>query len=61
MVGYGKKGRIRDKARLILDALDQGPAPVNINWNMEDMWLKAIETGLRAVEEAEDAEDAAGK
>lgn len=45
----------REKAELILDVFDER-APTNINWNMADFWLEAIEAGLEAVEKAEKEE-----
>ena len=42
----------REKAGIMLDVFDER-APTNINWNMADLWLDAIEAGLIAVEEAE--------
>lgn len=42
----------REKAEMMLDVFDER-APTNINWNMADLWLDAIEAGLKAVEEAE--------
>ncbi len=42
----------RKVAEIILEELDQS-APVQINWNFEEQWLRAIETGLRKAENAE--------
>jgi len=42
----------RKVAEIILRELDQN-APVQINWNFEEQWLRAIETGLRKAEETE--------
>ena len=42
----------RDKAKIMLDSLDIS-APTNINWNLEEMWLNALEKALKTVETAE--------
>ncbi|MDO4328729.1 MAG: hypothetical protein Q4C66_05270 [Lachnospiraceae bacterium] len=42
----------REQAQIILEVLDRR-APTNINWAMEEHWLKAIEEGLREVEKHE--------
>ena len=46
----------RQKAKVILDALDRR-APVNINWALEDMWLDAIIDGLLDIEIQEGDEE----
>ena len=46
----------RQKAKVILDALDRR-APVNINWALEDMWLDAIIDGLLDIEIAEEGDE----
>ena len=46
----------RQKAKVILDALDRR-APANINWTLEDMWLDAIIDGLLDIEIQEGDEE----
>ena len=49
----------RKAAEIILEELDQS-APVQINWNMEDLWINAILRGLTRVGLAEVETPAAG-
>ena len=42
----------RKDAEIILEELDKS-APVQINWNFEEQWLRAIETGLQKAEKGE--------
>ena len=46
----------RQKAKVILDALDRR-APANINWALEDMWIDAIIDGLLDIEIQEGDEE----
>lgn len=39
-----------DKAKIILEELDE---VIQINWNFEEMYLKAITKALRKIEEEE--------
>lgn len=43
------------KAKIILDEIDKH-APTCINWTLEELWIKAIERGLTAIQEAEKKE-----
>lgn len=49
----------RKAAEIILEELDQS-APVQINWNLEDLWINAILRGLTRVGLAEAETPAAG-
>ena len=42
----------RRVAEIILQELDQN-APVQINWNFKEQWLRAIEAGLQKAEKGE--------
>lgn len=42
----------KEKVEILLDCIDKY-APTNINWNMENMWKKALEKGLKIIEEKE--------
>lgn len=43
----------RTAALIMLDIFDQEDAPIIINWNHKEQWLKVIEKGLTELEKAE--------
>lgn len=43
----------RERAEVILEELDNA---MSINWNFKEMYLKAIEKGLREIRQAERTE-----
>ena len=42
----------KEKVDILLDCIDKY-APANVNWNMEKFWRKALEKGLKKIEEKE--------
>lgn len=46
----------QEEAKIILETLDIH-APTNINWNLEDMWIRAIVKGLEAIQREESKAD----
>mgnify|MGYP001778473649 CR=1 FL=1 len=48
----------KEKVDILLDCIDKY-APVNVNWNMEKFWRKALEKGLEKIEEKKEKENEA--
>ncbi len=40
-----------EKAKIILEQLDQSSAPIQVNWNMSAKYMVAIMEGLKKIEE----------
>lgn len=47
----------KEKIDILLDCIDRY-APTNINWNLKSVWEKALEKGLKKIEEKENKENA---
>ena len=48
----------KEKVDILLDCIDKN-APVNVNWNLEKIWRKALEKGLEKIEEKKEKENEA--
>lgn len=48
----------KEKVDILLDCIDKY-APTNINWNLEKIWRKALEKGLKKIEEKKEKENEA--